>query len=141
MADQRQAAPSAKPNPLLNRHYKCGDQCECTMGVVFEPYQSRNVIGESRGRRPSSARSLGTSHTRAGGHPLDASVSSLMSGAFGHDFSRVRIHADDAAARRVDSLHAEAVTIDSNIFFGSGFYQPGTIQGRRLIAHELTPVT
>jgi hypothetical protein len=63
-----------------------------------------------------------------------------MEGKFGHDFSKVRIYADEkagASARAVDSL---AYTVGNNLVFASGQYSPRTAQGTRLLAHELTHV-
>src|SRR5262249_39696060 len=56
---------------------------------------------------------------------------------FGHDFSRVRVHVDDAAA---DSVLAHAFTVGDRIVFAANQYQPHTRAGRRLLAHELTHV-
>jgi predicted deacylase len=57
-----------------------------------------------------------------------------------YDFSRVRVHTDGAAAESAQSLHARAFTVGERIVFGSGQYAPGTSEGQRLLAHELTHV-
>lgn len=75
-----------------------------------------------------------------GGQPLDSAARSRMSEAFDHDFSGVRVHTNAAAAGLSDSLNARAFTIGSDIAFGAGEYQPGTIIGDALIAHELAHV-
>lgn len=59
---------------------------------------------------------------------------------FGHDFSRVRIHADGRAASAARSVQARAFTVGRDVVFGVGQYAPGTDAGRRLLAHELTHV-
>jgi hypothetical protein len=74
------------------------------------------------------------------GRPLDASVSSRMGAAFGMDFSGVRVHTDAEAVGLSDRLSARAFTIGSDIAFGAGEYQPGTLVGDALIAHELAHV-
>jgi hypothetical protein len=56
---------------------------------------------------------------------------------FGHDFSAVRIHTDQAAAESARSIGAKAYTVGSHIFFGANEYQPENQSGRRLLAHEL----
>jgi hypothetical protein len=76
----------------------------------------------------------------SGGQPLDGGASSRMGAAFGHDFSDVRVHTDTNAAGLSDSLNARAFTIGSDIAFGAGEYQPGTLIGDALIAHELAHV-
>lgn len=75
-----------------------------------------------------------------GGQPLDSAARSRMSEAFGHDFSGVRVHTNSEAAGLSDGLNARAFTIGSDIAFGAGEYQPGTMIGDALIAHELAHV-
>ncbi|HSB10228.1 MAG TPA: DUF4157 domain-containing protein [Blastocatellia bacterium] len=74
------------------------------------------------------------------GQSLDSGVRSRMESAFGHDFSRVRIHTDGRAAELSTNLNARAFTIGSNLAFASGEYQPGTPIGDALLAHELAHV-
>jgi outer membrane protein OmpA-like peptidoglycan-associated protein len=59
---------------------------------------------------------------------------------FGHDFSRVRVHADAAAASSARSAAAAAYTLGTDIVFGAGMYRPHSETGARLLAHELTHV-
>jgi hypothetical protein len=59
---------------------------------------------------------------------------------FGHDFSRVRVHSDVEAARAAGALSAQAFARGSDIVFGAGRFRPETLEGRRLIAHELVHV-
>src|SRR5215207_8750406 len=63
-----------------------------------------------------------------------------MESRFGHDFSKVRIHTGEIAARSANSVNAIAYTIGDDIVFEQGQYQPYTSKGRRLLAHELTHV-
>jgi Domain of unknown function (DUF4157)/HNH/ENDO VII superfamily nuclease with conserved GHE residues len=74
------------------------------------------------------------------GRPLDPALRQDMGQRFGHDFSRVRIHTDGAAARSAQDVNANAYTVGHNIVFGDGQFEPGTHRGRRLVAHELTHV-
>jgi hypothetical protein len=74
------------------------------------------------------------------GNSLDGGVKSRMESAFDHDFSRVRVHTDGGAARLAANLSARAFTIGSDIAFGAGEYQPGTLIGDALLAHELAHV-
>jgi hypothetical protein len=73
----------------------------------------------------------------APGRPLDAATRSFFESRFGHDFSRVRVHTDDAAAA---SVRAHAFTVGERIVFAANQYRPTTHEGRRLLAHELTHV-
>jgi hypothetical protein len=59
---------------------------------------------------------------------------------FGHDFAKVRIHADTEAAQHAKMLAARAYTIGDHILFAEGAYSPESTEGRWLIAHELSHV-
>jgi len=74
------------------------------------------------------------------GSPLEPLLQQDMEQRFGHDFSRVRVHTDEGAERSAREVNANAYTIGKNIVFGADQYSPGTDEGRRLIAHELTHV-
>jgi len=74
------------------------------------------------------------------GRPLEPSLHRDMGQRFGHDFSRVRVHTDAAAERSARDVNANAYTVGHNIVFGARQFAPGTHEGRRLIAHELTHV-
>jgi hypothetical protein len=63
-----------------------------------------------------------------------------MESRFGHDFSRVRVHADARAAESARAVDAVAYTAGRDVVFGLGRYEPGCADGRRLLAHELTHV-
>lgn len=77
---------------------------------------------------------------RSPGQPLDAGAQAFMSSRFGHDFSGVRVHSDERAAASARSVNALAYTVGRDVVFGAGQYTPGTIAGKRLLAHELTHV-
>jgi hypothetical protein len=74
------------------------------------------------------------------GQPLDGAARGLMESRFGRDFTRVRVHADAAAAESARVVNAHAYTVGSDIVFAAGRYSPQTDAGRRLLAHELTHV-
>lgn len=75
-----------------------------------------------------------------GERPLDPQTRGFMEERFGHDFSGVRVHTNDAAGQSALAFGAHAYTVGSDIVFGAGRYQPGTAAGRHLLAHELTHV-
>ncbi|HEY7637522.1 MAG TPA: DUF4157 domain-containing protein [Gemmatimonadales bacterium] len=77
---------------------------------------------------------------RAGGAALDPGIRERMEQRLGHDFSRVRVHRDQAAGRSADELDARAYTVGRDVVFGPGEYAPDTPRGRTLLAHELTHV-
>jgi len=57
-----------------------------------------------------------------------------------YDFSNVRVHTDLEAADTAKKIHAKAFTIGSDVVFGTGQYAPETIEGSRVLSHELTHV-
>lgn len=71
------------------------------------------------------------------GQPLDAGTRAFMASRLGHDFSRVRIHADSRAAASARAVDAQAYTVGEHIAFENGMYSPHTARGRHLLAHEL----
>ena len=74
------------------------------------------------------------------GAPLDRATRGFMESRFGHDFGRVRVHADGGAAASARAVQARAYTVGADIVFGTGQYAPGTSAGRHLLAHELAHV-
>jgi hypothetical protein len=74
------------------------------------------------------------------GRQLDPDATERMGSRFGQDFSMVRVHTDAKAAESARSLSARAYTVGHHIVFGANDYRPGSEDGDRLIAHELTHV-
>jgi len=77
---------------------------------------------------------------RSSGRGLEPAVRSEMEARLGHDFSRVRVHADTRAADSARAVAARAYTVGSDLVFARGAYAPSSDDGRRLLAHELTHV-
>lgn len=75
---------------------------------------------------------------RTAGESLDKVARVFFETQFGHDFSRIRIHADDLAAASAAAVGARAFTVGDHIAFGAGQFSPQSAAGRRLLAHELT---
>jgi hypothetical protein len=74
------------------------------------------------------------------GSPLERGLKQDMEQRFGHDFSRVRVHSGTSAENSARDVEAHAYTVKSDIVFGRGRFAPETVEGRRLLAHELTHV-
>ena len=55
-------------------------------------------------------------------------------------FGDVRVHTESSAARAAVALNAKAFTFGKDIVFAPGQYNPGSIEGRKLIGHELVHV-
>jgi outer membrane protein OmpA-like peptidoglycan-associated protein len=72
--------------------------------------------------------------------PIEGAIASRMRPHVGSDVSHARVStgpASDAAAR---SIGATAFTVGSEVVFRSDAYEPGTVWGDALLAHELTHV-
>ena len=74
------------------------------------------------------------------GQPLDYGTRGFFEARFGHDFSRVRVHTDTRAAESAKTINALGYTVAPHIVLSRGQYAPGSLAGRRLIAHELTHI-
>jgi len=80
------------------------------------------------------------SANKGDGSPLPAGTRTYMEPRFGTDFGGVRVHTGAEADQLSRSIQAQAFTHGSDIYLGAGRYDPGSDQGRRLLAHELTHV-
>jgi len=74
------------------------------------------------------------------GRPLEPALRQDMERRFGHDFSRVRVHAGAVAGQSARDVDAQAYAVGHDLVFGAGRFAPSTHAGRRLLAHELTHV-
>lgn len=78
--------------------------------------------------------------SRGNGHPLPSETLNFMNRALGADFSPVRVHSDSEAINMNRTLRAHSFTYGEHIYFNSGKYNPFSVEGCRLLAHELTHV-
>jgi Domain of unknown function (DUF4157) len=74
------------------------------------------------------------------GEPLSSGIRSRMEPAFGTNLSHVRVHTNTAATGLSNRVNARAFAVGNHVAFGSNEYQPGTLIGDALIAHELAHV-
>jgi len=72
--------------------------------------------------------------------PLDQRALAHFGARFGHDFRRVRVHADALADASAASLRARAYTVGEDVVFRSGAFAPHTNAGHELLGHELAHV-
>jgi hypothetical protein len=98
------------PPSQLNR--KCA-ACEAEEGLQKKP-GSRVALGEA----PRIAHEV----LRSSGQPLASSSRAYFEPRFGHDFSKVRVHADAQAAAAADAIGALAYTAGQHLVFGAGAY-------------------
>ena len=75
-----------------------------------------------------------------GGQPIPASSRIGLEAAFGTDLTSTRVHTGATAASLASGMNARAFTIGDDIAFGHGEFQPGSLEGDALIAHEVAHV-
>lgn len=112
--------PSQRPTPLLHS----------PSGVLHRK-------AESGAPAPASVSSLPSSGS---GDPLPPSIQQEFGQKLDADLSGVRVHTDAQSQAWNQSLSARAFASGQDIYFGKGQYQPSTLEGRRVLAHELTHV-
>jgi len=75
-----------------------------------------------------------------GGQALSDSSRGFFESRFGYNFENVKVHTCDSAVQMNQQLGAQAFTFGNSIFFNKGKYNPGSSDGKKLLAHELTHV-
>lgn len=142
-ADPALAVPSRSP-PRAGGAFRLQRKCAC--GKHTGGGECAGCRGDGLGRQPSrDARraELATPAIIRGvlaqpGSRLDHGSRSFMESRFRHDFGRIRVHTDAAAAVSAGAVHARAYAIGDDLVFGAGEYRPRMPEGKRLLAHELT---
>ncbi|MDJ0807571.1 MAG: DUF4157 domain-containing protein [Gammaproteobacteria bacterium] len=74
------------------------------------------------------------------GKPLDATTRSFFQSGFGYDLGRVRVHTDPISSTLAGSIKARAFTVGTDLVFNRDQYDPASIRGKKLLAHELAHV-
>ena len=128
------------PEHQLQRSCQCGGECPGCKNeqAAHERLQTKPVQSKDSGEIV--APPIVNEVLHSPGQPLDPSTRAFMEPRFGHDFSHVRVHSDAAAAASAKSVNAKAFTVSNAIVFGANQYSPASIEGRRLLAHELAHV-
>jgi Domain of unknown function (DUF4157) len=110
--------------------------------ISDSPPVASSLVGHSRLLAPTKSYGLAGAQEvlSQGGRSLGQETRSLMESRFRYDFSHVRVHEDVQAADSAEAIGAQAYTAGSHIVFGAGRYQPDTLAGWQLLAHELTHV-
>ena len=122
----------------VQRNCSCGGTCGDCRKNKYGRLQSKRVSVNSLSQ--AEAPPVVDKTLRSSGQPLDPAVRAFMEPRFGHDFSRVRVHCGTIADQSARGVNAHAYTRGHNIVFAAGQYAPGTRDGNRLLAHELTHV-
>ncbi len=82
------------------------------------------------------AQGLGDAAQAACGQPLPENVKSMLETRWNVDLSKVRVHLDSSADGISRKLNAKALTTGNDIFFRAGTWNPTSLEGLQLIAHE-----
>ena len=139
---QRKLAIGATNDPLELEADRVADQvmsASAQSSVNRTTPRIQRCLSHSNGRMDAAPPSVDRS-LAGPGSPLTPALLQDMEHRFGHDFSRVRVHADAAAEQSARDVNAHAYTVGPDIVFGAGRFAPETHDGRRLMAHELTHV-
>ncbi|SRX54970.1 DUF4157 domain-containing protein [Aequorivita sp. CIP111184] len=80
----------------------------------------------------------GLQSTKGLGIPLPLATKNKMEHGFQANFNGVRIHTNLKAVSLNNMLGAKAFTVGNEIYFNNNLFQPNTLEGQQLLAHELT---
>ncbi len=132
------AVPGRATSSILHRKCACGDSGKpCAKCEEEKNKLQRKAAGVVT---PTEAPPIVHDVLSSPGQPLDAATRSFMEPRFGYDLSEVHVHTGDQAARSARAMNALAYTVGRDVVFGANRYVPGTQEGRKLLAHELTHV-
>lgn len=98
----------------------------------------RKMEAGSSGIAVSSSFASSLNASKDGGAPLQQETKRFMENAFSTDFSSVKIHTGNRASELNKKINAKAFTYGSDIYFREGQYNPGSVEGKHLLGHELT---
>ncbi len=126
------------PSGLLQRACACSSRAivggECAECAKKKGLLQRKANGDFEGTEvPPIVHEV----LRSPGQPLDPATRAFFEPRFGHDFSQVRVHTDARAAESARAVNALAYTVGRDVVFGTEQYSPGTVGGRKVLAHEL----
>jgi hypothetical protein len=72
------------------------------------------------------------------GSPLPDSTRATLEPLFNHSFADVRVFDDTQTHQAASNLNAKAFTVGQNIAFNAGRFAPESLEGQRLLMHELS---
>ena len=126
-----QTAVAAKP--MVQRACACGGK----KPGGCEECRKRRLQRKADPRNAGSAPVIGTDF-HGGGARLPAEARRTLEPRFGVSFDAVRVHDDPRSHRLARDLGARAFTVGQDVHFAAGEFRPGSHDGLRLLAHELT---
>ncbi len=132
----RARSTNGSASPILDLQRTIGNQA---VSRLLQPDSARGH-GTASGQGHAAAPPIVHEILRTPGQPLDPATRAFMAPRYGQDFSNVRIHSDEPAAKSAQAVAAAAYTVGEHVVFASDRYRPGSSSGQRLIAHELAHV-
>lgn len=105
-------------------------------GPKIDKIQSK---GSSGGKVPTDTEA-GIKNLKGKGSTLNRPLRDYFEPRYGTDLGNVRVHTGNNADKLAESVNARAFTHGNDIVFKKGEFQPGTKEGKKLIAHELAHV-
>jgi len=132
VADQVMRVPETRASyDELMSSLQTGTKAECNDKLI-----PAKQTPSSRRTLPASSQTAISSVTDR--TPLPKSERAYFEPRFGWSFENVRIHNGVDADTAARLINARAFTIGNDIVFAQGQYRPGILDGRHLLAHELT---
>jgi hypothetical protein len=120
-------------DPLEHEADRVADQATRMPGAPLRLSGSVSAAAE-----PAAAPPIVHEVLRDPGESLDPATRSSVEPRFGFDFSGVRVHTDERAARSAAAVNARAFTVGQHVAFARDQYSPASSEGRRLLVHELS---
>ena len=99
-------------------------------GLVSRKARDANGVADGAEHEVSRASS-------SAGSPLPETLMRKFEGSLGADLSGVRVHTGSESAAANEAVGARAYTMDQDIHFAAGQYNPSTRAGEHLLAHEV----
>jgi hypothetical protein len=139
------ADPVSRMEPVNRDRKETGDEMvfRATEGNQGQAPMERASRERRYVARALAAQQAGSTQTRipkGSGAPLQSTVRSKMEPKLGANLGDVRIHNDGESAQAAKGFGARAFTVGQDVHFNAGEFNPGTKEGDKLIAHELTHV-
>ncbi|OEE67125.1 hypothetical protein A1OO_15320 [Enterovibrio norvegicus FF-33] len=143
--DQPAPAPfqMSRQSPVLQRKCSCGNTATqgapCSACGAKAPMSAQSSAAFAGSGVSMTKPPMSTNSQQPDGH-LPEALRQRAEKTFGAEFPEAKLYTGGVAQRYARQLQAKAFTAGSDVYFGSGFYNPDSQQGLALIGHELTHV-
>ncbi len=135
---RKPSLPEAGGKSVLPGAMQGGRRSRVTFGFGHVPLLSGGELRRrATGPAPATAPCIVHEVLRDAGRPIPADVRQDMEALLGGEFRDVRLHTDPRAGESAEAVAAQAYTVGRHIVFAAGRFDPGSAEGRHLLAHEL----